>query len=60
MGTLWILDYVFPTAILKLNMVICHERVTYLCAVLDSFQNGGEVGAILGAVLPALSHDPIT
>ena len=31
----------------------------YLCAIFDSFQDGGEVWPILWAMLPALCHDPV-
>lgn len=32
----------------------------YLSAVVDPLQNGGEIGSVFRAVLPALSHDPVT
>lgn len=37
-----------------------HENIPDLCAVLDPFQNGGEVGSVLGTMLPTLRHDPVT
>ena len=31
----------------------------YLSAVVDPLQDGGEVGPVFRAVLPALGHDPV-
>lgn len=35
------------------------QQACYLGAVVDSLQDGGEVGSVLRAVLPALGHDPV-
>lgn len=35
------------------------ERTGYLRAVVDSLQDGGEVGTVFRAVLPALGHDTV-